>query len=101
MDFYMKSPDLLLLAEKFKNTLQAKQNTRVARLGLPLVSSCQFTALRISLRGTSQPHEIYTALFSGAVVLHPPGRADTLLGVGGWEQDEGGKERQGSRTPTS
>jgi hypothetical protein len=28
-DFYMKSPDLLLLAQKFKNILQAKQNTRV------------------------------------------------------------------------
>ena len=29
VDFYVKSPDLLPLAQKFKNTLQAKQNTRV------------------------------------------------------------------------
>ena len=54
MDFYMKSPDLLLLAQKLKNTLQAKQNTRgldLARFSSQL--SARDLSFELPVRGAS------------------------------------------------
>lgn len=53
-DFYMKSPDLLLLAQKLKNTLHANQNT----CGLDLAwfsswLSAQNLSFRLPVRGAS------------------------------------------------
>lgn len=64
MDFYMKSPDLLLLAQNLKNTLQAKQNTRVRWIRLGLIPA----ASPHPVPGTSQPQTgpYSTAVFSGA-----------------------------------
>lgn len=79
----MKSPDLLLLAKKFKNILQAKENMYgpdLAWFSSPAVSS----QLLVSLQGTCRRCSGHGFRLGGS--HGPPGRADVLWGLGTAEQ---------------